>query len=229
MALNELLSGDVAASALPWDAPSIESAQHAGRWRTVGQLQALEEEAMQVAREEGFRAGFAAAKPEIDARLAKLDAEARNLAAAAQLLARPLVQLDAEVQEQLTLLSIAIARQLLRRELKIDPSQVIAVVRETVALLPAATRDVRVALHPDDAAILRERLAMPQEDGAWTLVEDPVLSRGGCRVTAGATLIDARVETRLAGVIASLLGEERLQQRADAAAEDATGATEPAA
>jgi flagellar assembly protein FliH len=228
MALNELLSGDDAASALPWDAPSIESAQRAGGWRTVGQLQALEEEAMQVAREEGYRAGLAAAKPDIDARLAKLDAEVRSLAAAAQLLARPLAQLDAQVQEQLTRLSIAIARQLLRRELKTDPSQVIAVVRETVALLPAATRDVRVALHPDDAAILRERLAMPQEDGAWTLVEDPVLSRGGCRVTAGATLIDARVETRLAGVIASLLGEDRVQQRADAGADDGASAAEPA-
>jgi flagellar assembly protein FliH len=216
MALNELLSGDLAAEAQTWDAPNVEELEGVGAWRTVGQLQALQEEAMQQAREEGYRAGLAAAQPDIDERLARLDTEAANFAAATALLARPLAQLDAEVQEQLTRLSIAIARQLLRRELKTDPGQVIAVVRETVALLPTATRDVRVALHPEDAAILRERLAMPQEDSAWTLVEDPVLSRGGCRVTAGATLIDARIETRLAGVIASLLGEDRAQQRSDA-------------
>jgi flagellar assembly protein FliH len=123
------------------------------------------------------------------------------------------------VQEQLTELAIAIARQLLRRELKIDPSQVIAVVRETVALLPAAARDVRVLLHPEDAALLRERLVAPQIESAWTLLEDPMMSRGGCRVTAEAAQIDARVETRLAAVMSALLGDERTAERLDSAAE----------
>ena len=58
-------------------------------------------------------------------------------------------------------LAVTIARQLVRRELRIDPAQVIAIIRETVALLPAAARDVRVHLHPEDAAVVREKLATP--------------------------------------------------------------------
>ena len=69
-------------------------------------------------------------------------------------------------------------------------------------------------LHPDDAALRRERRATPQAESAWTILEDPVMSRGGCRVTADAAQIDARVETRLAAVMSTLLGEERAAERA---------------
>jgi len=97
--------------------------------------------------------------------------------------------------------------------LRIDPSQVIAIIRETMALLPAATRDVRLHLHPDDAALVRERLAQPQSERAWTVIEDPVMGRGGCRVTTDHSLIDARLETRLGAVISQVLGDERTEAR----------------
>ncbi len=54
---------------------------------------------------------------------------------------------------------------LLRRELRTDPAQIIGMVRDTVALMPAATRGVRVLLHPDDAALVRER---PERGGSGT-------------------------------------------------------------
>jgi flagellar assembly protein FliH len=96
-----------------------------------------------------------------------------------------------------------------RRELRTDPAQLIAIIRETVALLPAATRDVRVHLHPEDATIVREKLATPTADRAWTIVEDPVMTRGGCRVTTDTAHIDQRLETRIRNIMATLLGEER--------------------
>jgi flagellar assembly protein FliH len=213
-----VLTGDSALVVQVWNAPSLEGgvAGTSGRWRTVGDIGAVETAAYEQARSEGRAEGLAAAQAEIDARLQTLDAQARIFEAAIGALARPLALMDAQVQEQLTELAIGIARQLLRRELKIDPSQVIAVVRETVALLPAAARDVRVQLHPEDAALLRERLAAPQAESVWTILEDPVMSRGGCRVTADAAQIDARVETRLAAVMSALLGEERATERAAA-------------
>ena len=102
------------------------------------------------------------------------------------------------------------ARHLVRRELRIDPSQVIAIIRETVALLPASARDVRVHLHPEDAAVVREKLATPTGERAWTIAEDPVMGRGGCRVTTDTAQIDARLETRIGTVVSALLGEERV-------------------
>jgi len=186
----------------------------------VGDIVAQEEALFDMPMADGRAEGLALAKPEIDARLRRLDAQARLFEASMAALSRPLALLDTDMQQKLAELSLAIARQLLRRELKNDPTQVIAVVRETVALLPAAARDVRVTLHPEDAALLRERLATPQAQGAWTIHEDPVMSRGGCRVTAEAAQIDARLETRLASVMAAMLGETRAAERSDAAPGD---------
>ncbi len=59
-------------------------------------------------------------------------------------LARPFEELDKEVEEQLTLLALTVGKQMVRRELKTDPAQVIGVIRECVGRLPAAARDVRV-------------------------------------------------------------------------------------
>ena len=195
-----------------WNAPQVEVANGGRKPRTVRELQAAEEAVWQRVREEARAEGFAIAQREIEARMAKLDAQARQLESLLELLAKPLARLDHEIEVQLSELAVAIARQLLRRELKIDPSQVIAVVRETVGLLPAAARDVRVSLHPEDAALLRARLAIPQAPG-WLLIEDPLLARGDCRVATDSAQIDARVEARLASVMAHLLGDERAQER----------------
>jgi len=194
-----------------WNAPVIEGlATGASRkWRTVGELQAVEQSAWTEAEAEGRAAGLAAAQQEIAARVSQLDAQARSLDAVLAALARPLAQSQAQLHEQIAELAVAIARQLIRRELKTDPSQVIAVVRETVALLPAAARNVRVLLHPEDAALLRGRLETPQGESAWSVQEDPVMARGDCRVVAESAHIDARIETRLAAAIAAILGDER--------------------
>ncbi|MEO8308290.1 MAG: flagellar assembly protein FliH [Pseudomonadota bacterium] len=194
-----------------WNAPVFEGLSSAAnrQWRTVGELQAVERSAWEEAEAEGRATGLAAAQQEIATRLSQLDATARGLDATLTAIARPLAQSQVQLHEQIAELAIAIARQLIRRELKTDPSQVIAVVRETVALLPAAARNVRVLMHPEDAALLRERLETPQGESAWSIQEDPMMSRGDCRVTAEAAHIDARIESRLAAAITAILGEER--------------------
>jgi flagellar assembly protein FliH len=157
--------------------------------------------------------GAAAGRAEFEARTAELNSRIGRLNSMLNVLTKPLDELDAQVEKQMVTLALTVAKQLVRRELRIDPSQVIAIIRETVALLPAATRDVRLHLHPEDAALVRERLAQPQSERAWTVIEDPVMGRGGCRVTTDNSLIDARLETRLGAVISQVLGDERHDTR----------------
>jgi flagellar assembly protein FliH len=71
-----------------------------------------------------------------------------------------------------------------------------------------------VHLHPEDAMVVREKLATPGQDRAWTIVEDPVMTRGGCRVMTDTAQIDARLETRIGAVISSVLGDERTRDTA---------------
>lgn len=168
---------------------------------------------MKEAETRGYEAGMARARAETSARLAALEERVKRLDAALSVLARPLAQLDAEIESELAQLALSVGKQLARRELRIEPAQVIAILRESLALLPATAREVRVHLHPDDAATVREHLKAPAVDRAWTIVEDPTLSRGGCVIHSQASRIDARLEARIAAVAASALGDERIATR----------------
>jgi flagellar assembly protein FliH len=173
--------------------------------------------------EEGRAAGYAAGMEEgrlaaralLESEIAAATANVARLEEVLGFLARPLAELELDVERELVTLTLLIAKQLVRRELRLDPAQIIAIIRETVGQLPAAAREVRVHLHPEDAAVVRERLAGPAPDRAWTIVDDPVQGRGGCRVTTDSASIDARLESRIAAVAGAVLGDERGALRAE--------------
>lgn len=194
-----------------WRLPEVEG-PIIGRSREERQAAAAADSvrlALKDAETRGYEAGMARARAETGARLAALEERVKQLDAALDLLARPLEQLDADIEGELAQLALAIGKQLARRELRIEPAQVIAILRESLALLPAAAREVRVHLHPEDAATVRQHLTAPASERAWTLVEDPTLSRGGCVVHSQSSRIDSRLEARIAAVAASALGDER--------------------
>jgi flagellar assembly protein FliH len=214
-----ILSAEEAVAARPWQLPSLDldappaTAGGPVKFPTVEEMESHERDVYEQARQEGIARGLAEGRAqgqaEVQARLRQLEQEAQGVQAVLGALAQPLRLMDEQVVAQLTELSMLIARQLLRHELRADPGQVIGIVRETVALLPIGTREILVQLHPEDARLLRERLAPPQDGPVWQISEDPVMSRGGCRVVAGAAQIDARIETRIRNALAALLGEER--------------------
>ncbi len=198
-----------------WRLPEVDG-PIIGRSREERRAAAAEESARlarQTAEARGYEAGMARARAETGTRLAALEERVKRLDAALQLIGRPLEQLDTDIEGELAQLALAVGKQLARRELRIEPAQVIAILRESLALLPAAAREVRVHLHPEDAATIREHLTAPATERAWTIVEDPTLSRGGCVVHNQSSRIDARLEARIAAVAASVLGDERCAPR----------------
>jgi flagellar assembly protein FliH len=194
-----------------WDMPSVNGRAVQGRraGRTVSEIEEVERQAYDEAFAKGREAGLASAKAETQQALSQLNTQVKRLEGVLASLSKPLEHVNAEVEQQLLNLTLTVARHLLRRELRADPAQVIAIIRETVSLLPTAARDVRVHMHPEDAAIVRDRLATPTADRAWTIIEDPVMTRGGCRVTTDTAQIDARLETRIHSVMTAMLGDER--------------------
>jgi flagellar assembly protein FliH len=159
---------------------------------------------------------MAKAQAEMKGRIAQLDTQIKRLDALLQFVSRPLQSLDGEVENMLLQLALTVGKQLARRELRVDPTQVIAIIRESLAELPAAAREIRVHLHPEDAAIVRERLTAPSFERAWSVVEDPTMSRGGCIVRTDNSQIDARLESRISTIIANAFGDERATDRAAA-------------
>jgi flagellar assembly protein FliH len=171
---------------------------------TADQMLKLQREA----REEGFatgqREGLAAARTQTEARVAQLQSILATLN-------EPLSELDDRIEQELVTLAMSAAKLIVRRELKTDPGIVLAAVREAMTALPAAARNVRLHLHPEDAALVREFSKTSSDEQRWKLIEDPTVGRGGCKIITDTSRIDASIEARLMGVMATLLAADRAQ------------------
>ena len=165
-----------------------------------------EEKRKKVAYDLGFQLGKKEAlegfHEELTSKLALLE----ELIAAVQ---KPLDEMNNQVVEELAFLSGSIARQLVRRELKTDPGTILSIVREAVAPLPKQADEISVHLHPEDSHLLKELAQLTSEDRSWTIVEDPTLLRGDCKVTTADSFINATMEARINNIVAAMLGGER--------------------
>lgn len=185
-----------------------ESAQN--NQLTAATLEQLQEKAYAEGFEKGHSNGIAAAKDEIGKTIALLSTLMTGLTV-------PFEKLDDKVVDELGQLAALIARQIVRRELKTETGQIVSIVREAVSNLPIASQNIRVVLHPEDAGLVRTALSMSEHEQRWELVEDPVISRGGCKVVSESARIDATVEAQLNAIIANALGGERQGDTVDEA------------
>jgi len=154
------------------------------------------EEGKQEGREKGHQEGLGHVDEEVQNQRERL----RQIVA---FLEQPLVNLDAEVEDQLVTLSIALAKQVIRSELRLNPNEIVLVVREALESLPTARRHLRIVLHPEDVLLVQEALGEGERN--VRLLGDVALTRGGCRVETDTSRIDVTVEQRLNQVIAQLL------------------------
>ncbi|MGF6495786.1 flagellar assembly protein FliH [Luteibacter sp. 621] len=163
---------------------------------TVAEIEAIERQA----REEGFNAGLnegrAMAKRELASQVARLDA----LFAAVE---RPFAELDSDVAGDLAALATLIAERVLGYEIASRPEKILDVVHQAVDVLPAGSRHLKIHLNPADAALVREHRASVDHEGS--IVDDVALERGDVRLESEHSRLDARVRTRLAAVIDSVL------------------------
>ncbi|SFF43740.1 flagellar assembly protein FliH [Fontimonas thermophila] len=181
-----------------WQLPRFDAAP-AGL-HTAAQLEAIEAAAYQ----EGFARGHAEG---FDVGQRAALAQAQRLQGLIDHIARPLAHLDDEVEHALVDLAAAIARRIIHDELRIAPERIVAMVRETLAALPAQLRNVRLRVHPDDAALLREHLSPPADVKELEIIPDPELKRGDCRVFTESALIDARLDRRVRVIAQALSGD----------------------
>jgi len=184
----------------PWEAP------HVGAREKRSAAPAAIAELRENARDEGYARGHAEGMEAARKTVSELASRLESILAALQ---QPLDAADDQVLEQVTSVAVAIARRLVRRELRTNPDEIIGVVREAMAVLPVGLNDIRLHLHPEDAKLVSEMLAPAKGEAAWQIIEDPVIGRGGCRISSPTSRVDSTVGYRLDCVINSMLGGER--------------------
>ncbi len=164
----------------------------------------------QQAHEEGYQQGLKKAEQEIAE-------QKRQLSELMNFFEHPLQYLNEEVEQQLNLLAVTLAQQLVRREIRAEPGEIIAVIRESVKILPVNSRKIKICLHPEDAEIVRKTLQLDEldEEQSWKLIEDPMMTRGGCEIKSEQSTINVTLENRLQALAASILGGERIEDKDD--------------
>lgn len=188
---------------------------------TVTEIEAMQKQAYDEAfahgKKEGYSQGFdEGSRQGYEENVQAMQKKTAQFTRLLESLSQPFKALDAEVEKELVSLAIGIAAQIIRREIKLDPGQVIAAVREAKKVLPLSSQKISLHLHPEDAELVRSALSLDEMSRAWGIVEDPLITRGGCKVDTEVSHIDATVEARLAAVIATIFGGEREHDRKDA-------------
>ncbi|WP_063370477.1 flagellar assembly protein FliH [Sedimenticola thiotaurini] len=215
---SKVLTGSDAGEAQQWLPPSMGEKEEKSVVKmrssttmlTAEQLEELQKEAYQegfeLGKKEGFAFGHKEALEQGQQRISDLIGQVEALM---QTLDTPLQELDEQVERELVDLVISMVRQLVRREIRLEPSHIIGIVRESLSILPVSSRNIRVQLNPEDAKLVREIYDMNDREQSWKIVEDPVLARGGCRIVTETSQIDATLESRISALIARIMGGER--------------------
>ena len=164
------------------------------------------DEGFQMGRKEGRAKGY---QEGLEQAASESKQQFETLHALFSSLGNPIEQFDDELEASIAELTIAIARQLVRREIKADPGEIVAVVREAVRALPISASRPIIYLHPEDMQLVRNALSLSEDDQTWRLEEDILLTRGDCRVETESSYIDATIEARLSAIAAKMLGDER--------------------
>jgi flagellar assembly protein FliH len=150
---------------------------------------------------EGERAAAAAAQ-EQNAALA------RQLTSSLEDLTRVRAEMIRHTEKQMVQLALAVARRVVHREVSLDPSLLLAMMRAALDRLSEAAR-VTVRLNPADHQSAAAALAGGQGHDHVTLTADPRVPRGGCRVESDFGDIDAGVDGQIEQVARALLGDDR--------------------
>ncbi|MDH5355585.1 MAG: FliH/SctL family protein [Gammaproteobacteria bacterium] len=172
-------------------ASSIPTADEIEQWRKDAEA-------------EGYQEGLKMAEQEMQPTKQRL----RQLV---EFLEHPLQALNEDIENQLTQVAVTLAQQLVRREIRIEPGEIVGLIRDSVKLLPGNARNISVIINPEDASLVRSALSIDpnSEEQTWRLIEDPMVTRGGCEIQSETSIINATLENRLSALAAEVLGGER--------------------
>ena len=219
--MSKLITKNDSANFQRWNLPIVEDVSgavanakedKAPSLMTAEQIERIQAQAYKEAYDSGFQKGrqqgMLVGQNEIAHRSQLLETLLQSLT-------QPFRQLDDDVEQELVGLALAVARQLVRRELNADPGQVVAVVHEALAALLIGSREIKVCLHPEDVIAVRELMAKTDAERNWSLMDDPLLNRGDCQILTETSQIDATLERRLTAVVSQLFGGQREQDSTD--------------
>ncbi|MBN8282363.1 flagellar assembly protein FliH [Zoogloea sp.] len=158
---------------------------------TAADIERIHEEA----RKDGYAAGY-------EEGTARGRIEAMQFHGLVESLEASLTQLDQEVADEILALTTELARQMVRHTLALRPEAVVDLIREALLQLPQA--HALIHINPDDLSMAKDYLGEHLAHAGHRLIEDATITRGGVRIEAAGSQIDATVQTRWRRVMDNL-------------------------
>ena len=181
---------------------------------TLDELEAIRQDAynegFSTGEKDGFCAGQLKARQEAEV---ALTVKLKSLEQVMGCLLEPIAEQDQQIEAALVELVVKATREIVRRELKMDSSQIRQVLSEALKLLPMGAENIRIFVNAQDFELvkaLRER-----HEESWRIIEDDSLLPGGCRVETAHSRLDASIDLRSDQVIKQLF-EQQFAQAASA-------------
>lgn len=149
----------------------------------------------ELGREEGVRQGREEGRREFEQ-------AAQPLQQISEKVEQYLGELEHKRRQELLELVKKVAQQVIRCELTLHPTQLLALVEEALASMPGEPEDVQVLLSPEEYA--RIKAVAPERAANWKLVADERLALGECRVVTPQAEADVGCQQRLDACIDTL-------------------------
>jgi flagellar assembly protein FliH len=162
-------------------------------------LAAIERDAFMKGFAQGERAGAEASAQRGEAML-------RRLAETLDELASLRGQMIRQTERQMVQITLAVARRVIFREVSIEPDLLIALARVALERLGESAA-VTVRLHPEEFEATGAARTAQLTGASVTVVADPRISRGGCRVESDLGTMDAGIDAQIQEITRALLGE----------------------
>lgn len=146
-------------------------------------------------------------------------AEQQRFQKLAQALLQPLAEQDDDIERLLVKAICTLTESVVQRELMMDSSQIVTLVKAAVNALPVGSKNLRVCLNPDDLAAVETYAEEQQLD--WQFVGDNQLAPGGCRIETIESRVDFSVEKRLQNLLKQFVNKQLASNNDDDEIEDA--------
>lgn len=148
----------------------------------------------ETARAEGYAAGQAAGRQEGEQACKRMQQLAESFSSA-------LDNLDFRLADMVLELALDVARQVVSVELETHPERILDVVHMALKQMAESSREARLLLNPEDAALVRPHLDQVLDKNRLRIVEDARIVRGGCLIETPQGDLDATLAARWRQVV----------------------------